>query len=189
MFICPQLSLQLNVPMFSIVELQKFKVIGHAKICSPSKVGRCAEISSPSKFRNPHWKWLVPVLHPTEMPNEDQFLESTLFIQVSLKTCNCLSTSEFPPGTLLFHNCQLPPAGSAPYCHRAGQTIYKFLPFSKQRLLILRQSEYLQLWRGFFLSILTHQGDIREVHLMNFHLMNFHLMNFTISTVCGCFWQ
>ena len=108
-------------------------MIGHAKICSPSKVGRCAEISSPSKFRNPHWKWLVPVLHPTEMPNEDQFLESTLFIQVSLKTCNCLSTSEFPPGTLLFHNCQLPPAGSAPYCHRDGQIIYKFLPFFKTK--------------------------------------------------------
>ena len=40
--------------LIAIVELQKFKVIGHAKICSPSKVGRCAEISSPSKFRNPH---------------------------------------------------------------------------------------------------------------------------------------
>jgi len=36
---------------------------------------------------------------------------------------------------------------------------------SKQRLLILRQSEYLQLWRGFFFFILTHQGHIREVHL------------------------
>ena len=105
---------------------------------------RMYKISSFSKFRNPLWKWLVPVLHPTEMPNEDQTRSPLLYSwtfhwehvtgnnildkhRPILTASTCLKTSDLPPGRPFSCNCQLPPAGSAPHCSRGGQSIYKFL--------------------------------------------------------------
>ena len=178
-----------------------------------------------SNFRYLHWKWQVPVLHPTEMPNKDQFRVHSLFIHWEHVTENnklnthSLNSSCFRPVSVLqsslqgdsspatasYHQQAVPHTaiGMGKASTNADKFVYKFRQnpeksrkiqkksrkiqknpeksrSSKQRLLILRQSEYLQLWRGFFSSILTHQGDIREVHLIH---------NFTIFTVHGCFCQ